>query len=221
MSYNLFLSNNLCYGKATIGDNIFNRKCIMTERKSEYSVLPVIINRWSPRAMSGEALTEQELMPLFEAARWAASSYNNQPWRFIYALRNTPQWQPLFDIIMPGNQEWAKNAGALILVLSHNLFDYNGKPSRTHSLDTGFATANLALQGTSDGLVVHGIEGFDYENARKNFNIPADYTVEAMYIIGKPAPKETLPLNLRQKEVKSDRKKISDFVYNGSFGKQS
>jgi len=187
----------------------------MSERKADYPILPVILNRWSSRAMTGEALTLQELLPLFEAARWAPSSYNNQPWRFVYALRDTPEWQPLFDIIKPGNQEWAKNAGALILVLSHNLFDYNNKPSRTHSLDTGFATANLALQGTSSGLVVHAIEGFDYDKARKNFNVPDNYTVEAMYIIGKPAQ------HLAQTEVKSGRKKVSEFIFNGSFGKAS
>jgi nitroreductase len=189
----------------------------MAERKAEYAVLPLIINRWSPRALSGESISETDLMSLFEAARWAPSSFNNQPWRFIYARRETPDWDRMFKLMNPTNQSWAKNAAVLILVISHNYFEYNGKNSRTHSLDTGAATENLALQAFSMGLVCHGMEGFDYDKARKEFNIPDAYTIEALYAIGKRGDVENLDPELQEKEHPSDRKRVVEFVFEGTF----
>src|SRR5690242_12548557 len=98
-------------------------------RHADHKINPIFINRWSPRAMSGETITHEELMSLFEAARWAPSCYNAQEWRFIYALRSTKQWDVLFNLMGEFNQEWTKNAAVLLVVISHNLFDYNGKPS--------------------------------------------------------------------------------------------
>src|SRR3989344_6182973 len=92
-------------------------------RKSEYKIKETILYRWSPRAMSGEKITKEELMTLFEAARWAPSSYNNQPWRFIYALRETIHWNRIFNLLQEFNQIWAKNAAALIVIISKNTFD--------------------------------------------------------------------------------------------------
>lgn len=192
----------------------------MAERKAEYAVLPLLINRWSPRAMSGESITETELMSLFEAARWAPSSFNNQPWRFIYVRRGTPDWDRMFKLMVPGNQKWAKNAAVLILAISANNFEYNGKIARTHSLDTGAATENLALQAFSMGLVCHGMEGFDYDRARKEFNIPDEYTIEALYAIGKHGKKEDLDSELKVRETPNDRKRISEFIFEGTFKPQ-
>lgn len=192
----------------------------MNNRKPEYKVLDLIINRWSPRAMSGEQITDEELMALFEAAKWAASSYNNQPWRFVYVKKESTRWPEIFNLLASSNQIWAKNAAALIVAISYKFFEFNKKPSRTHSLDTGASTANLALQGYSMGLVVHGIEGFDYEKTKDLLNIPDDYQVEAMYAIGKPAPLSVLPENLQEREVKSDRKKIKEFAFKDSFYKK-
>ena len=189
----------------------------MAERKAEYPVLPLIIDRWSPRAMSGEPITDSEIMSLFEAARWAPSSFNNQPWRFIYVKRGTPDWDRMFRLLTPSNQSWAKNAAVLILAISHNTFDYNGKNARTHSLDTGAATENLALQTFSMGLACHGMEGFDYDKARKEFNISDDYTVEAMYAIGKRGKKEDLDPELQERENPSDRKRVNEFAFEGNF----
>ncbi|MBI2775317.1 nitroreductase family protein [Candidatus Dependentiae bacterium] len=186
-------------------------------RKSSYAINPIILNRWSPRAMSGEPLTDKELMQLFEAARWAPSSFNNQPWRFIYAKKNTDSWEKFFNLLVPANQSWAKNAAALVVIISRNNFSYNNKPSRTHTFDTGSAWENLALQGYQDGLVVHGMEGFDYDRAKKELIIPDGYTVEAMCAIGKPGKKEDLPKELQENEVPSDRNPLESIVFEGTF----
>jgi len=186
-------------------------------RKADYPISSFILNRWSPRAMTGEPMTKDELFPLFEAARWAPSSYNNQPWIFIYGLRGTNAWKTLHDLQAPFNQSWTKNSSALVLALSKNNFYHNDKPSVTHSFDTGAAWMALALEGHERGLVVHGMEGFDYEAAKKKLLIPNDYTVHAMIAIGKPAPKETLSPELQAKEVPSGRKPITEFVMEGIF----
>lgn len=91
---------------------------VAQHRKSTYPVHPILLNRWSPRSMTGESMSDEELFSLFEAARWAPSSYNAQPWRFVYAKRNTPHWQTIFDLMIPFNQSWAKNAACLVVVVS-------------------------------------------------------------------------------------------------------
>lgn len=189
-------------------------------RKNTLKINSIIINRWSPRAMSAEELSDEEFLPLFEAARWAPSSYNNQPWRFIIAKRNTPEWEKLFSLMGEFNQSWTKNAAVLVVIISHNNFEHNNQFSQTHSFDTGAAWENLAIEGTSRGLVVHGMQGFDYEKAKKDLNIPDDYTVEAMIAIGKPGKKEDLPKDLEEKEVPSDRKPLTDLIFHAEFGKK-
>lgn len=190
---------------------------ISTYRQPEYPIEQLFLNRWSPRAMSGEELSDAELMPLFEAAKWAPSSYNNQPWRFLYARRNTPHWAQFFDLMITGNQNWAKNAAVLVVIISKTTFDHDGNPSPTHTFDTGAAWANLALQATLRGLVTHGMQGFDYDKARQVLQVPADYTVEAMVAIGKPGNKDDLPERLRQREVPSGRKHLAEIVWEGPF----
>ncbi|HOJ59145.1 MAG TPA: nitroreductase family protein [bacterium] len=190
-----------------------------TIRKAEYPVDDLFINRWSPRAMSGEAISRDELMSLFEAARWAPSSFNNQPWRFLYASRDTPEWNLFFDLLVEFNQSWTKNAAVLVVIVSKKNFDHNGQPSLTHSFDAGAAWASLALQGFKNGLVVHGMQGFDYDKAKTVLNIPDDYQVEAMAAIGKPGRKEDLPDALRERETPSSRKPLAEIVREGKFQK--
>jgi len=189
----------------------------MKTRKTQYPVDSVFVNRWSPRAISPEMMNDAELMSLFEAARWAPSSYNNQPWRFIYAKRGTDFWKTFYDLLVPFNQEWAKTTSYLVVILSRKNFEYNEKPSRTHSFDTGAAWENLALQASMMGVVAHGIEGFDYEKARKELNIPDNYAIEAMIAIGKHGNKEDLPPELQEREELSDRKKVKEFIFEGRF----
>jgi nitroreductase len=187
-------------------------------RKPERDVNDIFLNRWSPRAMSGEEIDEAALFSLFEAARWAPSSNNNQPWRFLYARRNTPSWDIFFNLLAEGNKVWAKNAAVLIVVISKTTFDSN-KPARTHSYDAGAAWGSLALQGSQSGLVVHGMQGFDYDKAKDALQIPDDYSVEAMIAVGKNGNKEELPAYLQEREVPSTRKSLSAIVMEGSFRK--
>jgi len=188
-------------------------------RKPEFPVNEFFLNRWSPRALSGEEISGKELMSLFEAAKWAPSSYNNQPWRFIYAKKNSEHWNALFNLMSEFNKAWAKNASALIVVVSKKTFDNNGKPSVTHSFDSGSAWMSLALQASVKGLVAHGMEGFDYNNAVKELDIPDDFQVEAMIAVGKPGKKESLPESLQEREFPSGRKKLSEIVFEGKFRK--
>ncbi len=211
-----FIAGALLSGGAVYA-YIENKRAYKGPRKALYPVESLIIKRWSPRAMSGEALSQKELMSLFEAARWAPSSYNGQPWRFIYALKGTASWDKLFDLLVPFNKSWVNNAGALVLVISKNTFDKNNEPSPTHSLDTGAATQNMLLQASAMGLVGHGMSGFDYDRARKELGIPDGYTVEAMYAFGRPAGAHVLPEELRAREVPTDRKDFKEFVFEGAF----
>jgi nitroreductase len=193
---------------------------IKNTRHPTYPIQPLLLNRWSPRSMTGEPMTKEELMPLFEAARWAPSSYNNQPWIFIYAQRDTPEWKTLFNLMNEFNQSWTKNAAVLIVVISKKTFYHNGKPSHTHSYDTGSAWMSLALEGTSRGYVVHGMEGFDYDKTRQDLQIPDDYTVEAMAAIGKQAPADKLSPDLQKKEFPGNRRPLDQILMHGKFEKR-
>ena len=189
----------------------------INQRKVDYPVHEFFPHRWSLRALSGEPITDEELFTLFEAARWAPSSFNNQPWRFIYAKQDTPSWEKLFTLLGDFNKEWTKNAAVLLVIISKKTFDYNGEFSRTHSFDTGAAWENLALQASLMGLVAHGMEGFDYERAKTELHIPDDHQVEAMVAIGKPGKKEDLPPTLQERESPSERKPIQSFISEGTF----
>jgi nitroreductase len=190
---------------------------VKQHRKPNFEIQSLILNRWSPRSMTGEEMTDEELLPLFEAARWAPSSYNNQPWRFLYAKRNTPHWDAFFNLMVPPNQAWAKNAACLVVVVSKKTFDHNNKPSRTHSFDTGSAWMGLALEAISRKYAVHGMEGFDYDTAKKRLHVPEDFQVEAMIAIGKRAPKENLPEDDQKREFPSDRRPLSEIIQEGGF----
>jgi len=188
-------------------------------RDPDHDISPIFVNRWSPRAMSGEEVDREDLMRLFEAARWAPSSMNNQPWRFLFAMRNTPHWDKFYKLLVPGNQVWCGNAGALIVVVSKNTFDFNGKPARTHSYDAGAAWACFALQGSLMGLVVHGMQGFNYDKAKEELRVADDHTVEAMIAVGRPGNREDLPLPVQEREFPSPRKKMEEFIFEGGFTK--
>ena len=192
-------------------------KEVKQNRKSDYDISPLILNRWSPRAMTGEEIQNEELMAIFEAARWAPSSYNNQSWRFIYARRNTEHWDRLFNLMGEFNQSWTKNAAVLIVVISKKTFDHNNNPARTHSFDTGAAWENMALEATRRGYVIHGMEGSDYDKAKKDLRIPDDYTVEAMVAIGKRGKKSVLPEGMQDKEVPSQRRPLKEIIMEGEF----
>ncbi|MEP6538081.1 MAG: nitroreductase family protein, partial [Bryobacteraceae bacterium] len=145
------------------------------------------------------------------------SSANGQPWRFIYARRGTPFFATFYDFLAEGNKSWCVRAGALVVVLSKKIFD-NGRPSPTHSYDTGAAWMSLALEGVALGLVIHGMAGFDYERARLELGVPVEYAVEAMISIGYPGRVEDLTDRERVREVQSGRRPVNESVFEGSFG---
>lgn len=188
-------------------------------RQADHPILPLILNRWSPRAMSGETISDGELNSLFEAARWAPSCYNEQPWRIVYAKRDTHHFAVFVDFMIEFNQSWASKAAVLAVCVGRKTFEKNNKPSATFAYDTGAAWENLALQGYSMGLVVHGMGGFDYAKAKRALGVPDDHEVLAMFAVGRKAPKETLSPELQEKEVLSGRKRIDQFAMEGIFKK--
>ena len=186
-------------------------------RTSDYPIDTLFLDRWSPRAMSGESIDEPELLTLFEAAHWAPSSGNSQPWRFLYARRDTEQWPEFFDLLAEGNRTWCHKAAALVVFLSRTTHEQSGRALVTHSYDTGAAWMSLAFQGWLRGLVVHGMAGFDYERARTTLNVPDGFTVNAMAAIGQPGAKEDLPPQHLQREFPSTRRPITELVFRGRY----
>jgi nitroreductase len=156
-------------------------------------------------------------MSFFEAARWAPSSYNNQPWRFLYARRGSNFWPLFLNLLVPVNQTWAGDAAVLVVAISSTQFDHNGKPSITHSFDAGAAWENLALQAHIKGYVAHAMQGFDYEKARTELGVPAEFTVETMIAIGKQGPREKLPTELQEREFPNSRRPLSASIVEGKF----
>jgi nitroreductase len=177
----------------------------------------LFVDRWSPRAMTGEPIAEADLLTLFEAARWAPSSGNSQPWRFLYARRDTPHWPLFLDLLVERNREWCVNAAALVVFISRLAHEETGRPFRTHSYDTGSAWVSFALQGWLKGLVVHGMAGFDYARAKEVLHVPDDFAVEAMAAVGVPGPIENLSEFQRGREAPSQRRPLSASIFEGPF----
>jgi nitroreductase len=186
-------------------------------RKADHPIDRLFVDRWSPRAMSGEAIDDTELFILFEAARWAPSAGNTQPCRILYARRDTEHWPVFFDLLVERNKVWCVRAAALLVFISRVTNEQTGRQLITHSYDTGAAWENLALQGTMRGLVVHGMAGFDYVKAKSVLGIPDDFQVEAMAAVGKPGRKEDLPEDFQTRESPSTRRPISELVFEGRF----
>ncbi len=174
-------------------------------RSIKQGILPDLVLRWSPRSMTGEPLSKADLLPLFEAARWAPSSYNNQPWRFHYALRGTPGFQKLFALLMEANQAWCKDAACLMVAVSKTTFDFNGQPMVTHSHDTGAAWHAMAIEGVRRNLLVHGMSGFDYDKAAQTLGLDSGFSVECMIAVGRPGE------GIEQETV-NDRKSVDEIA---------
>ena len=188
---------------------------IAKHRKPQNDIESFILNRWSSRAFDGEPINDKLLLQLFEAARWAPSSYNQQPWRFFYAKRDTEQWPLFFDSLVEFNQEWCKDAAVLILVLSKEEVD--GRPHPSHSFDPGLATQNLLLQASQMGLVAHVMTGFDMHKAKKDLHIPTSIHIDAMIAVGNKGSAQDLPQSMQEREVPSSRKPIDDLIAQGPY----
>ena len=190
-------------------------------RHSDYPIDKLFLDRWSPRAFTGEEMSESDLMTLLEAARWAPSSYNSQPWRFIYARRGTPHFDKFLSLLVEFNQSWAKNASVLIVLVSNSMMLPPGKdvpvPSYSHSMDAGAAWAQLALQATISGWHAHGMVGFDKERAFAELGLTQGYRVEQAIAIGRLGDKSMLPDAMAAREAPSDRLPLSQVAMEGSF----
>lgn len=186
-------------------------------RTADHPVDPIFLERWSPRAMRGDSLSEAEIGSLFEAARWAPSTYNVQEWRFCYATRDSAHWDSFLSLLVEFNQGWAKQAGLLGVVMSDSLLPRNGKPNPVHVFDSGMAYLSLALQGARMGLVVHAMAGFDADAARRALSVPAQYSINAMFAVGRPGDTEALPEEIRDQEIPSGRKPIREIACAGPF----
>lgn len=186
-------------------------------RQSSFPIDTLFLDRWSPRAMSGEPIDEHELLTLFEAAHWAPSSGNSQPWRFLYARRDTAHWPLFFDLLNEGNRTWCHRAAALVVFISRTTNERTGRTLVTHSYDTGAAWMSFAFQGWMRGLVVHGMAGFDYTRARTTLAVPDDMSVEAMAAVGQPGPKEDLPPQHLTREFPSQRRALQELVFEGPY----
>ncbi|EOA06881.1 oxygen-insensitive nitroreductase [Herbaspirillum frisingense GSF30] len=190
-------------------------------RNADYPIDPQFLNRWSPRAYNGAEIAEETVLTFLEAARWAPSAYNAQPWRFVYARRGTPAWDSLLGLLNEFNRSWCANASALIVVLSRTVMLPPGAtevvPAPTHSFDTGSAWGYLALQASLSGWHAHGMAGFDKDKARTELNVPAEFSVEAMVVIGKLGDKSVLPEGLQAREVPSPREPLSKLAFEGKF----
>jgi nitroreductase len=190
-------------------------------RKADHAIDPLFLNRWSPRAYSGETMPESDLLAILEAAHWAPSAYNSQPWRFIYALRDTPEWNKLFPILNDFNQSWAKDASALIIIVSKSHFLAPGASeeglSYSHSFDTGAAWGALSLQAQLSGYQAHGMTGIHFDKAREILQLPEGYRVEAAAVVGRIGDKSKLPEFLQARETPSPRRPLSEVVFNGTF----
>lgn len=187
---------------------IYSNDYVKKYRQVNHKIDDIFWCRWSPRAMTGEALNEADVLSLLEAARFAPSSFNEQPWRFIYSLKKSPAWQKILDNLVSFNQSWAKNSGAFIILLSRRKYRKNDKLNDKASFDSGAAWQNIALQATMKHLVVHGMGGFDSDKLRQDFNISEDYNIELVIALGKIADKSVLGEELSSIEEPSDRLKV-------------
>ena len=189
----------------------------MSERSSEYPIAELFVNRWSPRSMTGETVPHADLMALFEAARWAPSAYNNQPWRFLYAHRDSVHWPLFYDLLGEFNQTWCRNAGALVLLASKTTLDHNGEATRLYAFDAGAAWENLALEASRRVLVAHAMQGFNHIGAKSALNLPEELDPMIMIAIGHRGPVENLSDALQQREKPTPRKKLDELVFAGPF----
>jgi nitroreductase len=180
--------------------------------ESEYPILELIANRWSPRAISNQPVEEQKFKSLFEAARWAPSAFNKQPWSFYAGKQGDEIYQKIFGCLFPFNQTWVAAAPILVLCVADTL-DPKGEMNRSYAYDCGQAVANLSIQATSEGLFVHQMAGMDYKKLAEIFELPEFILPVIAFAIGYHGDIEQLPEGMQKTELTPrTRKKLEEFV---------
>jgi nitroreductase len=196
---------------------------LMTDPKSiehvkhgvtDIPVEELLLRRWSPRAWADKQISESDLKKVFTAAAWAASSYNEQPWRFVVGRKGDETWNKIFNALMPMNQLWAKGAPVLFATFAKKTFSHNKTPNRVAQHDVGAASANLSLQATALGLHTHGMAGFDPSALRAAFAVPDDFDPVACWAIGYLGDIESLPEQFKKMDSEPRaRKPLDEFVF--------
>ena len=188
--------------------------------KPDHPIHELLAARWSPYAFADRPVAENDLRSLFEAARWAASSYNEQPWSYIIATRDDPQqFQRVLSCLVEGNQAWAKDVPVLALAIVTHRFNLNNKENKAAVHDLGLAAGNLVVEATARGLVVHQMIGILPDKARETFQIPEGSEAWTGLAIGYPGDPNTLPDKLKERDLAPrQRKPLREFVFGEKWG---
>lgn len=187
-------------------------------RETDTALDPLFLNRWSPRAFDGSVMPADDLRTILDAGRWAPSSFNYQPWRFLYATRDdAANWARFLDLLIPFNAIWAKEASVLLFILSETTMGSPDKPSHSHSFDAGAAWSAVALQSTLIGYHAHGMVGIDMDKTRTELGVPDGFRIEAAVAIGRMGDPASLPEKLQAREEPSNRKPLEEIAYSGNF----
>ncbi|WP_404479850.1 nitroreductase family protein [Novosphingobium sp. BL-52-GroH] len=191
----------------------------MTGRIANPKIEKLIVDRWSPRAFDGSEISQDDLDAIFEAAGWAPSAFNAQPWTFLYAKKGDANWDLFLSQLIDFNQGWAKEASALVFVVSDKLMrsSKGDSDNHSHSFDAGAAWVLAALQAQALGYHTHGMTGLKFGEAEAALGIPDDHRLEAAFVIGKQGDKASLPDFLQGREVASDRKPLAEIAKAGKF----
>jgi nitroreductase len=188
---------------------------------SDVAIHELIRERWSPRAFAEKSVPPEVLRSLFEAARWAPSSSNEQPWAYLVATKEDPEnFAKMVGVLVEFNADWAKHAPVLALSVAHLKMHRDGQPNRVALHDVGSASAQLTLEANARGLFVHQMAGFHGEKARQEFSIPPDWEPVAALAIGYPGNPDSLSQKLRERELAPrTRKPLKEFVMTGAWGR--
>lgn len=189
-------------------------------RQADHPIDPLFTNRWSPRSFTGEEVPLDVLHTVLEAARWAPSASNAQPWRFLVARHGDANWAKFIALLNGRNARWANRASALVLIVSAKEVERNGErgPNNSHSFDAGAAWANFAHQATLLGWHTHGIGGYNRDLARETLGIPEDFALEALIALGRQGGVDTLDEDFHAQEKPNARKPLAEIVFAGAFG---
>ena len=188
----------------------------LTVREADHPIEPLFLRRVSWRALTPE-ITRDQLLTCLEAARWTCSTYNEQEWRFLYAMAGTPEWDQFFGLLAEGNQPWCETAGALVLVCSTTKMSRNGNPNPVHAYDAGAAAFAFSLQATQLGLVSHQMVGYDRTRARVELNLPDDVEPHAMIALGGHGDPASLAESYREMEHPNGRKPLGEISCEGTW----
>ena len=190
------------------------------EYDADHKISDFIGRRWSPRAFEDRGVEKEKLLSLLEAARWAPSAFNEQPWRFILATKeNRADYEKMLSCLAEQNQVWVRGAPVIMILVVKKFFDYNGKSNRWAEHDAGMALENFMLQAFDSGLVTHPMAGFSREKVREAYGVPENFEPHVAIAVGYPGDAETLPPDLKERELAPrERNKVATFAFGGHWG---